>query len=351
MEDTGTTDMQANKEQEWAVLENYRRVYASLLCKLKDIQITDVSVCSALEECLPGVKADDFLRDIPSLREGVAEGFDVFDKYQKSRWYESDDFLGYLVAQLPSEKQYNFLGMLSGMVSGEDQNPDKMFLEELLRTNRSKMETEKSRTGQQIALAALEQIRDYGLLDCSDIATSNEDQAFLSAVAMHVAKRTESNAHVKEIAENVLEAKLIGIQAGILHANGGNLRKALLGYVLPITTSAVASVASVAAVYACYKLFEASLETIVATEGLSAVMIAACGILSGLLYGVLAISALAISAMVICAAIDMHEDTFSEVEMGSGADDAFADFETAAWDAEADDDEYEESDYENEVCY
>ena len=351
MEDTGTTDMQANKEQEWAVLENYRRVYASLLCKLKDIQITDVSVCSALEECLPGVKADDFLRDIPSLREGVAEGFDVFDKYQKSRWYESDDFLGYLVAQLPSEKQYNFLGMLSGMVSGEDQNPDKMFLEELLRTNRSKMETEKSRTGQQIALAALEQIRDYGLLDCSDIATSNEDQAFLSAVAMHVAKRTESNAHVKEIAENVLEAKLIGIQAGILHANGGNLRKALLGYVLPITTSAVASVASVAAVYACYKLFEASLETIVATEGLSEVMIAACGILSGLLYGVLAISALAISAMVICAAIDMHEDTFSEVEMGSGADDAFADFETAAWDAEADDDEYEESDYENEVCY
>ena len=129
------------------------------------------------------------------------------------------------------------------------------------------------------------------------------------------------------------------------------MRKALLGYVLPITTSAVASVASVAAVYACYKLFEASLETIVATEGLSAVMIAACGILSGLLYGVLAISALAISAMVICAAIDMHEDAFSEVEMGSGADDAFADFETAAWDAEADDDEYEESDYENEVCY
>lgn len=347
------TDMQANKEQEWAVLENYRRVYASLLCKLKDIQITDVSVCNALEECLPGVKADDFIRDIPDLREGVAEGFDVFDKYQKSRWYESDDFLGYLVAQLPSEKQNGFLGLLSGMLSGEDQNPDKMSLEELLRTNRSKIETEKSRAGQQIALAALEQIRDNGLLDSSDTAASDEDQAFLSAVAMYVAKRTESNARVKKIAENDLGAKLIGIQAGILHANGGILREALLGYVLPITTSAVASVASVAAVYTCYKLFEASLETIVATEGLSAVMIAAGGILSGLLYGVLAISAMAISAMVICAAIDMHEDAFSEVEKGSGVDDICADFETAAWDAEVEDDEYEEGegDYENEICY
>ena len=345
------TEIWKNQEQEWAVLEHYRQIYASLRCKLKDIQITDVSVCSALEECLPGVKADDFLRDIPNLREGVAEGFEVFDQYQKSHWYESDDFLGYMVAQLPSEKQYSFLGMLSGMVSGEDQNSDKMSLEELLRTNRSKMETEKSRTGQQVALAALEQIRDYGLLDSSDTDTSDEDQAFLSAVAMYVAKRTESNAHVKEIAENDMETKLIGIQAGIFHANGGILRKALLGYVLPITTSAVASVASVAAVYTCYKLFEASLETIVATEGLSAVMIAASGILSGLLYGVLAISALAISAMVICAAIDMHEDAFIEVEMGSGVDNTCADFETETWDAEAEDDEYEEDTYENEVYY